>query len=148
MRAGSVDAQLAGTGRLKYLAAKEGSRGIEGELAAMKHFDAIIIGTGQGGPPLAARFADAGKTVAIIERRKFGGTCVNTGCIPPKTTGCQRVRDLYCPPGNAHDVDVDEQGDGTAAEQRMYRLIRQPAPSFIASSRSSSDRRGAFSFTL
>ena len=51
----------------------------------MKHFDAIIIGTGQAGPPLAARFAAAGQTVAIIERRKFGGTCVNTGCIPTKT---------------------------------------------------------------
>ena len=51
----------------------------------MKHFDAIIIGTGQAGPPLAARFAGAGKTVAIIERNKFGGTCVNTGCIPTKT---------------------------------------------------------------
>jgi len=51
----------------------------------MKHFDAIIIGTGQAGPSLAARFADAGKTVAIIERSKFGGTCVNTGCTPTKT---------------------------------------------------------------
>lgn len=51
----------------------------------MKQFDAIIIGTGQAGPPLAARFAGAGKTVAIIERGKFGGTCVNTGCIPTKT---------------------------------------------------------------
>src|ERR1700677_215006 len=51
----------------------------------MKHFDAIIIGTGQAGPALAARFADAGKTVAIIERKKFGGTCVNTGCTPTKT---------------------------------------------------------------
>src|SRR5476649_1084343 len=51
----------------------------------MKHFDAIIIGTGQSGPPLAARFAAAGHTVAIIERHKFGGTCVNTGCIPTKT---------------------------------------------------------------
>jgi pyruvate/2-oxoglutarate dehydrogenase complex dihydrolipoamide dehydrogenase (E3) component len=50
-----------------------------------KNFDAIIIGTGQAGPPLAARFAAAGKTVAIIERHKFGGTCVNTGCIPTKT---------------------------------------------------------------
>ena len=50
-----------------------------------KHFDAIIIGTGQAGPPLAARFADADKTVAIIERHKFGGTCVNTGCTPTKT---------------------------------------------------------------
>ena len=51
----------------------------------MKHFDAIIIGTGQAGPPLAARFAGAGKTIAIIERNKFGGTCVNTGCTPTKT---------------------------------------------------------------
>ena len=51
----------------------------------MKRFDAIVIGTGQAGPSLAARFAAAGKTVAIIERHKFGGTCVNTGCIPTKT---------------------------------------------------------------
>jgi pyruvate/2-oxoglutarate dehydrogenase complex dihydrolipoamide dehydrogenase (E3) component len=50
-----------------------------------RHFDAIIIGTGQAGPSLAARFTAAGMTVAIIERHKFGGTCVNTGCIPTKT---------------------------------------------------------------
>jgi pyruvate/2-oxoglutarate dehydrogenase complex dihydrolipoamide dehydrogenase (E3) component len=50
-----------------------------------RHFDAIIIGTGQAGPSLAARFATAGRAVAIIERHKFGGTCVNTGCIPTKT---------------------------------------------------------------
>jgi pyruvate/2-oxoglutarate dehydrogenase complex dihydrolipoamide dehydrogenase (E3) component len=50
-----------------------------------RHFDAIIVGTGQAGPSLAARFATAGKRVAIIERHKFGGTCVNTGCIPTKT---------------------------------------------------------------
>ncbi|HEY2986689.1 MAG TPA: FAD-containing oxidoreductase [Candidatus Binatia bacterium] len=48
-------------------------------------FDAIIIGTGQAGPPLAARLSDAGMKVAIIERKLFGGTCVNTGCIPTKT---------------------------------------------------------------
>ena len=50
-----------------------------------RHFDAIVIGTGQAGPSLAARLATAGITVAIIERGKFGGTCVNTGCIPTKT---------------------------------------------------------------
>jgi pyruvate/2-oxoglutarate dehydrogenase complex dihydrolipoamide dehydrogenase (E3) component len=49
------------------------------------NFDAIIIGTGQAGPALAARFSAAGMAVAIIERHKFGGTCVNTGCIPTKT---------------------------------------------------------------
>ena len=48
-------------------------------------YDAIIIGTGQAGPSLAARLADAGMKVAIIERKFFGGTCVNTGCIPTKT---------------------------------------------------------------
>jgi pyruvate/2-oxoglutarate dehydrogenase complex dihydrolipoamide dehydrogenase (E3) component len=50
-----------------------------------RRFDAIIIGTGQAGPSLAARFATADMAVAIIERHKFGGTCVNTGCIPTKT---------------------------------------------------------------
>jgi pyruvate/2-oxoglutarate dehydrogenase complex dihydrolipoamide dehydrogenase (E3) component len=51
----------------------------------MQQFDAIIIGTGQAGPPLAARLSGAGMKVAIIERKAFGGTCVNTGCIPTKT---------------------------------------------------------------
>jgi pyruvate/2-oxoglutarate dehydrogenase complex dihydrolipoamide dehydrogenase (E3) component len=48
-------------------------------------FDAIVIGTGQSGPSLAHRFAQAGKRVAIIERKRFGGTCVNNGCIPTKS---------------------------------------------------------------
>lgn len=51
----------------------------------MKRFDAIIIGAGQAGPSLAGRFNDADKTVAIIERKHVGGTCVNTGCKPTKT---------------------------------------------------------------
>src|SRR5688572_30565483 len=48
------------------------------------HFDALIIGTGQAGPALAARLAGAGMKVAIVERDKFGGTCVNNGCTPTK----------------------------------------------------------------
>jgi pyruvate/2-oxoglutarate dehydrogenase complex dihydrolipoamide dehydrogenase (E3) component len=48
-------------------------------------FDAIIIGTGQAGPYLAQRLAATGRKVAIVERKLFGGTCVNTGCIPTKT---------------------------------------------------------------
>jgi pyruvate/2-oxoglutarate dehydrogenase complex dihydrolipoamide dehydrogenase (E3) component len=47
-------------------------------------YDAIIIGTGQAGPALADRLTRAGMTVAIVERKLFGGTCVNTGCIPTK----------------------------------------------------------------
>jgi pyruvate/2-oxoglutarate dehydrogenase complex dihydrolipoamide dehydrogenase (E3) component len=50
-----------------------------------KKFDAIVIGAGQAGPPMAGRLTAAGKTVAIIERKLFGGTCVNTGCTPTKT---------------------------------------------------------------
>jgi pyruvate/2-oxoglutarate dehydrogenase complex dihydrolipoamide dehydrogenase (E3) component len=48
-------------------------------------FDAIIIGTGQAGPFLAGRLTAAGMKVAIIERGRFGGTCINTGCTPTKT---------------------------------------------------------------
>jgi pyruvate/2-oxoglutarate dehydrogenase complex dihydrolipoamide dehydrogenase (E3) component len=51
----------------------------------MTRYDAIIIGTGQSGPALARRLAGAGRTVAIIERNRFGGTCINTGCTPTKT---------------------------------------------------------------
>jgi pyruvate/2-oxoglutarate dehydrogenase complex dihydrolipoamide dehydrogenase (E3) component len=50
-----------------------------------RRFDAIVIGAGQSGPFLAARFAQRGKTVAVIERTHLGGTCVNDGCIPTKT---------------------------------------------------------------
>src|ERR1700735_3844970 len=49
------------------------------------NFDGIIIGAGQAGPSLAGRLTDAGMTVALVERKLFGGTCVNTGCMPTKT---------------------------------------------------------------
>ena len=48
-------------------------------MTVSRKVDAIIIGTGQAGPSLAARFAEAGMAVAIIEHHKFGGTSVNTG---------------------------------------------------------------------
>lgn len=48
-------------------------------------FDAIIIGAGQAGPSLASRLTAAGMSVLIVERKLFGGTCVNTGCMPTKT---------------------------------------------------------------
>ncbi len=50
----------------------------------MQTFDAIIIGSGQAGPPLVARLTTAGQRVALVERHLFGGTCVNTGCTPTK----------------------------------------------------------------
>jgi pyruvate/2-oxoglutarate dehydrogenase complex dihydrolipoamide dehydrogenase (E3) component len=51
----------------------------------MTTFDAIIIGAGQAGPSLAGRLTGSGMTVAFVERHLFGGTCVNTGCMPTKT---------------------------------------------------------------
>jgi len=50
-----------------------------------ERFDAIVIGAGQAGPPLAGRLSGAGQRVALIERHLVGGTCVNTGCTPTKT---------------------------------------------------------------
>ena len=50
-----------------------------------RRFDAIVVGAGQAGPPLAGRLTAAGHTVAMVERKLIGGTCINTGCIPTKT---------------------------------------------------------------
>jgi pyruvate/2-oxoglutarate dehydrogenase complex dihydrolipoamide dehydrogenase (E3) component len=50
-----------------------------------QRFDAIVVGAGQAGPPLVGRLTAAGHSVAMVERKLFGGTCVNTGCIPTKT---------------------------------------------------------------
>jgi pyruvate/2-oxoglutarate dehydrogenase complex dihydrolipoamide dehydrogenase (E3) component len=52
---------------------------------AKTSYDAIVIGSGQAGPPLAVRLANAGMRVALVEREHLGGTCVNDGCIPTKT---------------------------------------------------------------
>ena len=51
----------------------------------MPNYDAILIGTGQSGPALARRLVAVGRKVAIVERKRFGGTCVNNGCTPTKT---------------------------------------------------------------
>ena len=50
-----------------------------------QHFDAVVIGTGQGGSPLAVRLGANGRRTAVIERAEFGGTCVNVGCTPTKS---------------------------------------------------------------
>jgi pyruvate/2-oxoglutarate dehydrogenase complex dihydrolipoamide dehydrogenase (E3) component len=77
-------------------------------------YDAIIIGTGQAGPALARRLVTAGWKVAIIERKLFGGTCVNTGCTPTKTlirerlcgARCSRAADYGVTIGGALNVDM------------------------------------------
>lgn len=51
----------------------------------MKKYDAIVIGSGQAGTPLAKRLARAGYKTVLIEKRLIGGTCINDGCTPTKT---------------------------------------------------------------
>jgi len=52
---------------------------------AAQHYDAIVIGAGQGGIPLARTLAGAGRKTALVEREHVGGTCINEGCTPTKT---------------------------------------------------------------
>ena len=77
-------------------------------------YDAIIIGAGQAGPSLAGRLTRAGRRVALVERKLFGGTCVNTGCTPTKTLVAsayaahlaRRAADFGVVIGGAVDIDM------------------------------------------
>ena len=70
-------------------------------------FDAIVIGAGQAGPPMAGRLTAAGKTVAVIERKLFGGTCVNTGCTPTKTLIASAAAIHTAQRGNDYGFSLD-----------------------------------------
>ncbi len=84
----------------------------------MQSFDAIIIGAGQAGPSMAGRLAQAGMQVALIERKLFGGTCVNTGCMPTKTL----VASAYAAhlARRAHDFGIDLHGAVTVDMPRVH----------------------------
>jgi len=75
-------------------------------------YDAIVIGSGQGGNPMAAKLADHGWNVALIEKGNLGGTCINTGCTPTKTMVhraqvAHYARDAARWGVRTHDVSVD-----------------------------------------
>jgi pyruvate/2-oxoglutarate dehydrogenase complex dihydrolipoamide dehydrogenase (E3) component len=94
--------------------------------AMVEHYDAIVIGAGQAGPPLAARLGAAGLKTAIIERKLLGGTCVNNGCIPTKTlVGSARAIHMARRGGDygfsAGEVRVDMQ----AVKARKDGVVRQ-----------------------
>jgi pyruvate/2-oxoglutarate dehydrogenase complex dihydrolipoamide dehydrogenase (E3) component len=86
-------------------------------------YDAIIIGAGQAGPPLAGRFADAGKSVAIIERHLFGGTCVNAGCTPTKTL-IASARIAY-DARRAHDYGIELPTGSVAVNMRAVQARKK-----------------------
>jgi pyruvate/2-oxoglutarate dehydrogenase complex dihydrolipoamide dehydrogenase (E3) component len=88
-----------------------------------RNYDAIVIGGGQAGPSLAARFAGAGKSVAIIERHLFGGTCVNTGCTPTKTliASARIAYDMR----RARDYGVELPTAGVAVDMRAVHARKE-----------------------
>ncbi len=75
----------------------------------MEKFDVIVIGTGQAGPSMAARCAAEGLKTAVIEKSKFGGTCVNDGCTPTKTMVASAKAAFMA--RRAADFGVDISGD-------------------------------------
>ena len=90
----------------------------------MNHkYDAIVIGAGQAGPFLAARFASAGKSVAIIERHLFGGTCVNAGCTPTKTL-IASARIAY-DARRARDFGIELPAAGIAVDMRAVQARKK-----------------------
>ncbi len=90
----------------------------------MERFDAVIVGTGQPGKPLAAALDDAGWKVAVVEKGRVGGTCVVTGCTPTKTmVASARVAHLARRAG-AYGVSVGEVSvDMAAVRARKRRVV-------------------------
>tara|TARA_R110002094_G_scaffold19546_1_gene31099 strand:+ start:936 stop:2312 length:1377 start_codon:yes stop_codon:yes gene_type:complete len=86
-------------------------------------FDAIIIGTGQAGPSLAARLASEGQQVAIIEKSLFGGTCVNNGCIPTKALVAS-ARTAHVA-RRAHEFGVNIHGDIQVDMQKVHARMKE-----------------------
>ena len=88
-----------------------------------RKYDAIVIGGGQAGPSLAARFAGAGKSVAIIERHLLGGTCVNAGCTPTKTL-IASARIAY-DARRAHDYGIELSAASVAVNMRAVQARKK-----------------------
>jgi pyruvate/2-oxoglutarate dehydrogenase complex dihydrolipoamide dehydrogenase (E3) component len=91
-----------------------------------ERFDAIVIGTGQAGPSLAARLAAAGRKTAIIERKLIGGTCVNNGCIPTKTLIASARAAYVARRGRDFGVTIDApiRVDMAQVKQRKDSVVR------------------------
>jgi pyruvate/2-oxoglutarate dehydrogenase complex dihydrolipoamide dehydrogenase (E3) component len=103
----------------------------------MADYDAIIIGTGQSGPALARRLAASGWKVAVVERKLFGGTCVNNGCTPTKTL----VASAYAAHlvRRAGDYGVTVGGNGAAVVVDM-KAVKARKDAVVAASRNGLER--------
>jgi len=101
----------------------------------MKHFDAIIIGAGQAGPSMAGRLTGAGMSVAFIERKLFGGTCVNTGCTPTKTLVASAYAAHLARRSDEYGIVLD------GAIRVDMRRVKARADAVVASSRTGVEKR-------
>ena len=101
---------------------------------AHMHYDAVVVGAGQGGGPLATAFARAGRRTALIERAHVGGTCINEGCTPTKTMiASARVAYLA---RRAGDYGVE-----TESVSVDMRAVRERKRAIVTSFRESSEKR-------
>jgi pyruvate/2-oxoglutarate dehydrogenase complex dihydrolipoamide dehydrogenase (E3) component len=93
-----------------------------------KRFDAIVIGTGQAGPALATRLAAAGRSVCIVERASFGGTCVNNGCTPTKTMVASAYAARMARRAGEYGIDVGGaiKADMKRVKARKDEIVNRP----------------------
>lgn len=93
----------------------------------MKEFDAIIIGTGQAGPSIAARCAAEGLKTAIVERKRFGGTCVNNGCTPTKALVASARSAFMARRSSDYGVNIEGEitVDMKAVKARKDKIVNQ-----------------------
>jgi pyruvate/2-oxoglutarate dehydrogenase complex dihydrolipoamide dehydrogenase (E3) component len=96
-------------------------------------FDAIIVGAGQAGPPLAGRLTAAGMQVALVERKLVGGTCVNTGCMPTKTLVASAYAAHLARRGREFGVTIGEIGID-------MKLVAGRAQKVVTDARTSNER--------
>src|SRR6266851_1240905 len=87
----------------------------------MADYDAIIIGAGQAGPALARRLAAAEWKVAIVERKFFGGTCVNTGCTPTKTLVASAYAAQLARRAAEYGVIIGSDGDAVSVDMKAVK---------------------------
>ena len=92
-----------------------------------QHYDAIIIGSGQGGNPLASALAKSGRRTAMIEREHVGGTCINEGCTPTKTMIASARVAYLARRGSDYGVQT---GDVTIDMARVLQRKRDVVSSF------------------
>ena len=102
----------------------------------MEAFDAIIIGSGQGGNPLAGALAAAGKKTALVERQDVGGTCINRGCTPTKTMVASARVAYLARRGADYGVGV---GNGPIAMDMAK--VRERKRAIVSSFRSGGEKR-------